>query len=157
MLVLFPKYISCLLWPTQYLAACSNGSCLTLNPSLADCRLNTNVQVNNMTVPHHIHADTHIYITSISLFILFFTFPPLSLAGWLPRTLPVGHSKTPNFLYQKGYKKLQNFTLISNLLNNAKTVVNKKLGKIDFFTFSSVNKRFWLFLFVHFLKSFQQI
>jgi hypothetical protein len=93
LLLLFPKYISCLPRPNQYLAACYNGSCFTLNPSLADCRLNTNVQVNNMTVPHHIHTDTHICITSISLFILLFTLLPLSLAGWLPWTLPVGHRR----------------------------------------------------------------
>jgi hypothetical protein len=65
LLVVFPKYVSCLLWSIQYLAVCSNGSCFTLNPFLTDCRLNTNVQVNNMTVPHHIYTDTHIYITLI--------------------------------------------------------------------------------------------
>jgi hypothetical protein len=93
LLVLFPKYISCLLWPTQYLAVCSNGSCFTLNPFLADCRLNTNVQVNNMTVSHHIYMDAHIYITSILLFILFFILLPLfPLAGRLARNLPVWHT-----------------------------------------------------------------
>jgi hypothetical protein len=39
----------------------------------------------------HIHTDTYIYITSILLFILFFTLLPLLLAGRLPLTLPVGH------------------------------------------------------------------
>jgi hypothetical protein len=92
LLVLFPKYVSCLLWPTQYLAVCSNGSCFTLNPFLADCRLNTNVQVNNMTVPHHIYTNTHIYITSILLLILFFILLPLPVTGRLPQTLPVWHT-----------------------------------------------------------------
>jgi hypothetical protein len=76
LLVLFPKYISCLLWPTQYLAVCSNGSCFTLNPFLTNWRLNTSVQVNNMAALHHIHRNTHIYITSVLLFILFFTLLP---------------------------------------------------------------------------------
>ncbi len=87
-----PQVYSCLLWPTQYLAVCSNGSCFALIPFLADLWLNTNVQVNNMTALHHIYTDTHIYITSILLsFILFFTLLPLPFAGQLPQTLPVWH------------------------------------------------------------------
>jgi hypothetical protein len=35
-LVLFLKYIPCLLWPTQHLAVCSNGLSFTLNPFIAD-------------------------------------------------------------------------------------------------------------------------
>ncbi len=93
LLVLFPQVYSCLLWPTQYLAVFSNGSYFTLNPFLADWRLSTSVQVNNTTALHHLHMDTHIYITSILLFILFFTLLLLLLAGWLPLTLPVGHNK----------------------------------------------------------------
>jgi hypothetical protein len=45
LLVLFPQVYSCLLWPTQYLAVCSNGSYFALNAFLADWRLNTSVQV----------------------------------------------------------------------------------------------------------------
>ncbi len=92
LLVLFPQVYSCLLWPTQYLAVCSHGSYFALNPFLAYWQPNTSVQVNNMSALHHIHTDTHIYITSILLFILFFTPLPLLLAGWLPLTLPVGHN-----------------------------------------------------------------
>jgi hypothetical protein len=69
LLVLFPQVYSCLLWPTQYLAVCFNGSYFALNPFLADWRLNTIVQINNMTALHHIYTDTHIHITSIWLFI----------------------------------------------------------------------------------------
>ncbi len=74
LLVLFPQVYSCLLWPIQYLAICPNGSCFGLNPFLAYWRPNTSVQVNNTSALHHIHMDTHIYITSVLLFILFFTF-----------------------------------------------------------------------------------
>jgi hypothetical protein len=98
LLVLFPQVYSCLHsclpWPTQYLAICSNGSYFALNPSLAYWRPNTSEQVNNMSALHHIHKDTHIYITSILLFILLFTLLPLLLAGQLPLTLPVGHNTT---------------------------------------------------------------
>ncbi len=87
LLVLFPQVYSCLLWPTQYLAVCSNGSYFALNSFLADWQLNTSVQVNNTTELYHIYMDTHIYITSILLFILFFTLLPLLLAGRLPLTL----------------------------------------------------------------------
>jgi hypothetical protein len=93
LLVLSPKYISCLLWPTQYRAVCSNSSYFALKPCLADWQLNTSVQVNNTTALHHIYSDTHIYITLISLFILFFTLLPPSLAGRLPQSLPVWHCK----------------------------------------------------------------
>jgi hypothetical protein len=89
LLVLFPQVYSCLLWPTQYLAVCCNGSCFALNPFLAYWQPNTSVQVNNTLALHHINTDTHIYITSILLFILFFTLLPLLLAGRLPLTLPV--------------------------------------------------------------------
>jgi hypothetical protein len=92
LLVLFPQVYSCLLWPTQYLPVCSNSSYFALNPFLADWRLNTSVQVNNTTALDHIYTDTHIYITSILLFILFSTVLPLLLAGQLPLALPVGHS-----------------------------------------------------------------
>ncbi len=83
---------SCLLWPTQYLAVSSKGSYFALNPFLADLRLNTREQVNNTTTLHDIYTDTLIYITSIFLFILFFTLLPLLLAGRLPQTLPVRHN-----------------------------------------------------------------
>jgi hypothetical protein len=92
LLVLFPQVDSCLLWPTQYLAICSSGSYFALNPFLAYWRPNTSVRVNNTSALHHIHTDKHIYITSILLFILFFTLLPLLLAGRLPLILPVGHS-----------------------------------------------------------------
>jgi hypothetical protein len=81
LLVLFPQVYSCLPWPTQYLAVCSNGSYITLNPFLAYWWPITSVQVNNTSALHHIHTDTHICITSILLLILFFTFLPLLLAG----------------------------------------------------------------------------
>jgi hypothetical protein len=92
LLVPFPEVYSCLLWPTPCLAVCSNGSYFALNPFLAYWRLNTSVQVNNTSAIHHIHTGTHIYMTSILLFILFFTLLPLLLAGRLPLTLPVRHS-----------------------------------------------------------------
>jgi hypothetical protein len=88
--VLFPQVYSFLLWPTQYLAICSNGSYFALNPFLASWRHNTSVQVNNTSALHHIHMDTHIYITSILLFILFFILLLLLLAGRPALTLPVG-------------------------------------------------------------------
>jgi hypothetical protein len=91
LLVLFPLVYSYLLWPTQYLAICTNSSCFALNPFLAYWRPITSVQVNKTSALHHIHTDTYIYITSILLFILFFTLLPLLLAGRLPLTLPVGH------------------------------------------------------------------
>jgi hypothetical protein len=90
--VLFPQVYSCLLWPTQYLAVCSNGSYFELIPFLADWLLNTSIQVNNTTALHHIYTDTHIYITLTLLFILFFKLLPLLLAGQQPLTLPVRHS-----------------------------------------------------------------
>jgi hypothetical protein len=93
LLVLSPKYISCLFWPTQYLAVCSNSSFFALNPCLADWRLNISVQVNNTTALHHIYTDTHIYITLILWLILFSTLLLLSLAGRLPPTLPVCHNE----------------------------------------------------------------
>jgi hypothetical protein len=92
LLVLFPQVYSYLFWPTQYFAIFFNGSYFTLNPFLAYWGPNTSVQVNNTSALHHIHTYTHIYITSILLFILFFTLLPLLLAGQLPLTLPVGHS-----------------------------------------------------------------
>jgi hypothetical protein len=90
LLVLFPQVYSCLLWPTPCLAVCSNGSYFALNPFLAYWRLNTSVQVNIMSALHDVHTDTHIYITSILQFILFFTLLPLLLAGRLPLTFPSG-------------------------------------------------------------------
>jgi hypothetical protein len=92
LLVLFLRVYSCLLWPTQYLAVCSNGSYFAINPFLAYWRLNTSVHVNNSLVLQHIHTDTHVYITSILLFILFFTLLPLLLAGRVPLTLPIEHN-----------------------------------------------------------------
>jgi hypothetical protein len=70
LLVLFPQVYSCLLWPTQYLAIFSNGSYFALNPSLTSWQPNTSVQVNKMLALHHMHTNTHIYITSVLLFIL---------------------------------------------------------------------------------------
>ncbi len=95
LLVLFPQVYSCLLWPTPYLAVCPNGSYFALNPFLADWRLNIGVQLNNTSVLHYIYTDTQTYITSILLFILFFTLLPLLLAGRLPLTLPLGTCMTP--------------------------------------------------------------
>ncbi len=69
LLVPFPQVYFCLLWPTQYLAICSNSSCFTLNPFLAYWRPSTSVQVNNTSALHHIHTDIRIYITSALLFI----------------------------------------------------------------------------------------
>ncbi len=68
LLDLFPQVYSCLLWATQYLAICSkkNGSYFALNPFLAYWRLNTSVQVNNMSVLHHIHTGTHMYLHHIN-------------------------------------------------------------------------------------------
>ncbi len=91
-LVPFPQVHSCLLWTTQYLTVCPNGSCFALNPILAYWRPSASVQVNNTSVLHHIHMDKCIYITSVLLLIFFFTLLPLPLAGRLPLTLPVGHS-----------------------------------------------------------------
>jgi hypothetical protein len=70
LLVLFPQVYPCLLWPTQYLTICSNGSNFALNPFLIYWRPNTSVQVNNTSALHHMRTDTHIYITSVLLFIL---------------------------------------------------------------------------------------
>ncbi len=102
LLVLFLKYISCLLWPTQHLAVCSNSSCFTLTPFLLTGRLIARVQVNNMAALHNTYTDTHIYITLISLSILFFTLLLPSLAGRLTQTLPVWHNNQPtNLIYLK--------------------------------------------------------
>ncbi len=92
----FPKYIL-VYSPTQYLAVCSNGSSFSHKPFLAYWRPNTSVQVNNTSALHRIHTDTHIYITSKLLFILFFTLLPLLLASRLPLTLPVGHNDSVNY------------------------------------------------------------
>ncbi len=89
LLASFPQVYSCLLCPTQYLAVCSNGSYFALNPFLVYWWVNTSVQANNTSVLHDIHTGRHIYVTSILLFILFFTLLPLLLAGRLPLTLPV--------------------------------------------------------------------
>jgi hypothetical protein len=43
-MVSFPMYTPCLLWPTQCLAVCSNGSSVTLNLFIAHWVLLTNVQ-----------------------------------------------------------------------------------------------------------------
>jgi hypothetical protein len=92
LLVLFPQVYCCFLWSTQYLVNCSNSSYFALNPFLAYWRPNTSVQVNNTSALHHIHMDMHIYITSILLFVLFFTLLPLLLAGRLPLILSVRHN-----------------------------------------------------------------
>ncbi len=73
LLDLFPQVYSCLLWPTQYLAVCFNGSHFALEPFLACWQPNTCVQVNNTSALHHIHEDTHIYITLILLILLLYT------------------------------------------------------------------------------------
>jgi hypothetical protein len=70
LLNLFLQVYSFLLWPTQYLAVCSNGSHFTLDPFLACWRPNTCTQVNNTLALHHIHMDTHIYITSTFIILL---------------------------------------------------------------------------------------
>jgi hypothetical protein len=67
-------------------------------PSLLTGRLITSVQENNMAALHNTYKDTHIYITSILLFILFFTLFLLSLAGRLAQTLPVWHKRRTTFL-----------------------------------------------------------
>ncbi len=74
LLDLFTQVYSCLFWPTQYLAVCSNGSHFALDPFLACWRPNTCIQENNTLAPYHIHMDTHIYITlTLLFFILFYT------------------------------------------------------------------------------------
>jgi hypothetical protein len=93
LLVLLPEYIPYLLCPTQYLVVCSNGSSFTPMPSSLTGQLLTNVLVNKMAVLHDTYTDTHIYITSILLIILFFILLPLPLTGRLAQTLPVWHSK----------------------------------------------------------------
>ncbi len=95
LMVLLLWVYSCLLWPTQYLALCSNRSHFPLDPLLACWRPITCTQVNNTLVLHHIHMDTHIYITS-TLFILLHTLLLLLLAGRLPSTPHVGQS---NFIF----------------------------------------------------------
>ncbi len=92
LLDLFPQVYSCLLWPTQYLAVCSNSSHFTLDPFFACCLPNTCPQVNNTLALHQIRMDTQIYVTS-ALFCSFFTLLPLPLAGRLPLTLLVRHRK----------------------------------------------------------------
>jgi hypothetical protein len=62
---------------------------VSCSPFLLAGQLNTDVQVNNTATLHLMHTHTHIYITFILLFILFFTLLPLSLAGWLAQTFPV--------------------------------------------------------------------
>jgi hypothetical protein len=58
-----------------------------LNAPTLTGQLNTNVQINNTAMPHHIYTDTHIYITFILLLILFFTLLTFSWAGQLTQTL----------------------------------------------------------------------
>jgi hypothetical protein len=87
LVALFNEHSSYLFWPTQYLAVYSNGSCFTLKPFLANWQLNTNVQVNNTAMLHHIDMNTQTYITFILLFIPFFILLPLSWAGQLAQTL----------------------------------------------------------------------
>jgi hypothetical protein len=61
---LFPQVYFCVLWPTQYLAVCSNGSHFTLDPFLACLWPNTCIKENYTLALHQIHMDTNIYITS---------------------------------------------------------------------------------------------
>jgi hypothetical protein len=84
------EHSSCLSWPTWYRCLLKDSS-FTLNPCLLAGQLNTNVQVNNMATPHHMYTNMHIYITLISLFILFFILLPFSWVGRLAQTLPVWH------------------------------------------------------------------
>ncbi len=88
----FLKYFLAYSGPPNILPFASTAHISHPNPFLAYWRLTTSVYVNNKSALHHIHTDTHITITSILLFILFFTLLPLLLAGWLPPTLPVGHN-----------------------------------------------------------------
>ncbi len=92
LLTFFHKCLPCLFWPTQYLAACFNGSHFTLNPPFPAGQLNTSIQVNNTATPHRIYTDTHIYITFILLSILFFTLLPSFWASRLAQTLPIWHN-----------------------------------------------------------------
>jgi hypothetical protein len=83
LLVLFPKYIPCLIWATRHLAVCSNRSSFTLNPFIADWGLLTNVQVNNMAMLHgtyttHIDTSHRYYYSSSTLYF----FHSLWQAGW---------------------------------------------------------------------------
>ncbi len=78
LLDLFPEVYSCLLWPTQYLAVCFNSSHFALDPFLACWQPNTCVQVNNTPALHHIHEDTHLYITLILFILLLYTSSTLS-------------------------------------------------------------------------------
>ncbi len=66
LLALFHKYLTCLSWPTQYLAVCSNDSYFTPTPSLATTS-NTSAQVNNMAMPHDIYTLAHSYIIYITI------------------------------------------------------------------------------------------
>ncbi len=84
--VLFRMYPPCLSW---YLAVCSNDSCFTHPPSLANGQLNTSTQVNNMAVLHLIYVVTHIYITFTLLFISLFILLLYLWAGWLAPILLV--------------------------------------------------------------------
>ncbi len=67
LLVLFPQVYSCLLWPTQYLAICSNGSCLALNTFLAYWQPNTSVQVNNTSATSYTHGHTYLHHINITI------------------------------------------------------------------------------------------
>jgi hypothetical protein len=73
LLVLFPQVYSCLLWPTQHLAVCSNSSHFTLNPFLAYTRPNTGVQVNNFSATSYTHGHTYLHHIDITIHSLLYT------------------------------------------------------------------------------------
>jgi hypothetical protein len=73
LLTLFLRVYSCLLWPTQHLAVCSNSSHFALDLFLACWWPNTCTQVNNTLMLRHIHIHTHIYTTSALFILLLYT------------------------------------------------------------------------------------
>ncbi len=81
LLVLLSKYILVCSGPPSILLLVPAAHVSHSTPFLLTGRLNTSVQVNNMSALHPIYTDTHIYTTSILTFILFFTLLPLPLAG----------------------------------------------------------------------------
>jgi hypothetical protein len=99
-LALFHTYLSCLSWPTQYLAVCPNDSIHIshMYHPMLPVQLNSSAQVNYMAILHHIHTIAHIYITFILLFIPFFILLPLFWTGWLAQTFLVWHNNSPPLL-----------------------------------------------------------
>ncbi len=59
LLDLFPQVYSCLFWPTQCLAVCSNGSHFALNPFLACWWPNTHTSKQHLSTISHTHGHTY--------------------------------------------------------------------------------------------------